>query len=101
MKGNEVRVFGRVKRDSDADRVREGMSVLDFTLEVEDGGGRPVYVDCMATSPIVEDVFGGGVDAGEDIGVEGRLTFRTYTNGIGRKVSGLIVFVEGVYSISD
>jgi len=101
VKDNEVRVLGTVKRNASAENVRRGFSMLDFTLEVPTGDERRVYVDCVATSPVVEEHFDGFVDAGETVGVVGHLTFRTYTNGNGRKVSGMVVYVEDVYEIEE
>lgn len=93
MLGNSVSITGTVKRSAEAARIREGLSILDFTLCVAtDGSDRPTYVDCRATPDSGEACD--YVVEGERIRVDGSLSFRTYTNSRGHRKSGLIVLAE-------
>ena len=99
---NFVRISGRVLRDEDARYVREGLSIIDFALAVEDPDGeRPVYVDCYGTNDACK-TLGGFVEENEELVVEGHLTFRTFTTKGGQRRSGVVVYVESVdYADND
>lgn len=101
MEDNKVHVEGTVKRDASAVSPRASLRVMDFCLVVRDVDGAPdVFVDCFATKEAV-DMLDGFVSEGERLGVDGHLTFRTYTTDNGRKRSGLVVQVEDAYEIGD
>lgn len=94
--GNYVSVRGRVLRDERERFVRDGLSVIDFTLAVDyPDGDKPVYVDCYGCNDAC-DALDGFVEAGEVISVEGYLTFRTYTTKSGQRRSGMVVYAESV-----
>ena len=95
MQGNYVRIVGSVKRNAEAESVREGLRALNFTVEAPTDSDRPTYVDCIAYGDVVESIEG-FVEAGEPIEVEGFLMFRTYTDGRGRKKSSLYVMAESI-----
>lgn len=93
MTGNSVVITGRVKRDASARVIRDGLSVLNFTLMVYEGNERWAYVDCSAYADAC-DQLEGYVEADEQVTVHGHLSFRTYTDGGGRKRTGIVVMVE-------
>lgn len=99
---NFVRISGSVLRDEDARYVRAGLKIIDFALAVDDPDGeRPVYVDCYGTNDAC-DTLGGFVEEGEELIVEGHLTFRTFTTKNGQRRSGTVVYVESVdYASGD
>lgn len=98
---NYVRVRGRVLRDETARRVRSGLRIIDFALAVEDtDGDRDVYVDCYGTNETC-DTLGGFVSAGEELLVDGHMTFRTFTTNTGQRRSGVVVFVENVIDYDE
>lgn len=93
---NFVRVRGRVLRNEEERVVRAGLRIIDFALAVDDpDGDRPVYVDCYGTNEACQ-TLGGYVDEGEELMVEGHLTFRTFTAKNGQRRSGTVVYVEKV-----
>ena len=94
--GNFVSIRGRVLRDADEKYVRAGLRVIDFTLAVDHpDNDKPVYVDCYGLNDAC-DALGGYVNAGEQISVEGHLSFRTYTSKSGQRRSGMVVYAERV-----
>ena len=91
---NFVRFEGTVKRNAEANEIRKGLSVIDFTLVVPSlDGGQGVYVDCEAYGDAVETI-GGYVEEGETIGFVGRMCYRTWTDSRGVKRSGTIAIVD-------
>ena len=99
---NSVRIEGAVKRSEKATVVRNGVEVMSFCLVVPDAiaGGRDVYVDCFAATKGCDDL-GGYVSEGELVAVSGHLAFRTMTDSLGRKRSGLIVYVDDAWLVED
>ena len=97
---NIVHLEGRAKRDSKAVDVRPGLSVMDFCLMVPEppNGEKSVYVDCFATSLAVRQLDG-YVAEGEMIGIDGHLTFRSYTDPHGHIRSAVVVFADSAYKI--
>ena len=93
---NFVRISGYVLRDEDARDVRSGLRIIDFALAVDDPDGeRPVYVDCYGTNEACNQL-GGFVEEGEELVVEGHMTFRTFTTKSGQRRFGTVVYVESV-----
>lgn len=93
---NFVHMRGTVKRDAEARRVREGLEVIDFCLEVPSGDtGKNVFVDCEAYGTVV-DCMEGFVEMGETITAEGRIAYRSWTDSRGVLHSGKIVIVDDV-----
>lgn len=92
---NAVSIEGRVKRSEGSVNVRSGVNIMNFCLMIPDplNKNADVYVDCFATTGATERLSG-FVRAGELIGVEGSLTFRTYTDAKGYKRSGIFVYVD-------
>ena len=100
MQNNRVHVEGVVKRDARANEVRNGVRLLDFCLVVKAEEGPDTYVDVFAPTG-ASDGLNGFVREGEAIGVDGFLTFRTYTSETGRKRSGLVVQAYDAYEIEE
>ena len=91
---NFVHLHGKVKRDVEAREVREGLQVIDFCLVVSSGdAGKNVYVDCEAYGTVV-DYMEGFVRGGEKITVEGRITYRSWTDCWGTLRSGRTIIVD-------
>ncbi len=99
---NIVRIEGRVKRDANAVHVGPNLSVMDFCLMVPEppNGEKSVYVDCFATSLAVKqlDAY---VTEGEMIGIDGHLTFRSYTDPRGFTRSAIVVYADSAYRIGS
>lgn len=98
---NFVHMRGTVKRDAEARTVRDGLPILDFTLVVPSGDtARDVYVDCVAYGDVVEDTEG-FVEEGEEVTVEGRMGFRTWTDSYGNRKRGCIVVANSIECEED
>ena len=93
---NFVRIRGKVLRNEDERPVRAGLKIIDFALVVDDPDGeRPVYVDCYGTNDTC-NALDGFVEEGDELAIEGHLTFRTFTTRNGQRRSGMVVYVERV-----
>ena len=99
---NNIHIEGIVKRDESAKVLNSKVSVMDFCLMVNDpmSDGLDVFIDCFAASEGCAklDNF---VSEGERIAVDGFMTFRTYTDHLGRKKSSMVVYVEDAYEIEE
>ena len=94
LEKNSVHIEGVVKRGATKNVVRDTIHLLNFCLMVP-SDGEDVYVDCFCTTYIT-DKLGGQVHKGQELAVTGHLTYRTYTDSIGRKKSGVVVYVDDV-----
>lgn len=94
---NNVHVEGRVKRNARKNVVRPDLEILNFCLEVP-SAGEDVFVDCFCTTKTC-NMLEGAVDEGEMIGVDGFLTYRSYSDSMGRKKSGVVVYVTDAYGV--
>lgn len=99
---NSVHVEGTVKRDAEANHLRSGVDVMEFSIAVQDPvvEDMMVYVDCFASTDAVA-MLDGFVTKGERLAVDGALTFRTMTSPRGVRKSGMMVYVENVEEIGD
>lgn len=96
LSDNYVHLRGFVKRDAQSRHVRDGLTIMDFTLVVPSGDtARDVYVDCVAYGRVVGDADG-YVEEGELISVEGRIGFRTWTDTHGIRKRGCIIVVDAM-----
>ena len=101
MPSNYVHIVGRCMRSADANKIREGLSALNFSLAVPDfGNDRDVFVDCIAYGEAVEDLEG-FVSEGETLHIEGHLSFRSFTDTRGFRRTGRVVIVDKVHDEQD
>lgn len=96
MERNFVSVSGRVMRDAVPTGTEGAMF---FCLKVEDEDGM-VLVDCVLM-PSLFDQCEYHLDKDEHIGVEGKLTYRTWTDQLGRRRSGMEVLVQTIEFLED
>lgn len=89
---NYVRITGRVMRDAAAANMETPMY---FCVKVDNEGGDFTLVDCVAL-PSTFYQFESSLDKGELVDVKGSLTYRTWTDSMGRRRSGMEVLVEGI-----
>ena len=96
MDNNYVHVSGSVMRDA-VPTGSEG--AMYFCLRVGDGAGM-VLVDCVMMPSHFEQCDW-HLDKGEQLDVEGELTYRTWTDQLGRRRSGMEVLVKGIEFLED
>lgn len=89
---NYVHITGRVMRDAAAASMETPMY---FCVKVDNEGGDFTLVDCVAL-PSTFDQFECSLDKDEFVDVEGSLTFRTWTDSMGRRRSGMEVLMRSI-----
>lgn len=98
MQGNYVRLVGSVKRDAQQEWIRQNLPVMNFCIAVPADGERRVYVDCVAYGDVVSD-FEGFLEAGEEVEVEGYISFRSYTDSSGQRKTMQYIHVEAMNEV--
>ena len=100
---NRVELIGRMVRDPELKSTQNGTSVLSFTIAVdrriskEKAGDGPTadFIDCVAWRQTAE-LIDKYVHKGDQIGIEGRIQKRDYTDKDGKKVYVTEVTVDSV-----
>ncbi|MBR1750018.1 MAG: single-stranded DNA-binding protein [Ruminococcus sp.] len=90
---NRVVLMGRITNELELRQTTKGLSVLAFTVAVDNGKDKPAFfIDCVAwrqTAEFVNRFF----SKGKMIAVEGKLSTRSYEdkNGNKRKITEVVV----------
>ena len=98
---NRVVIIGRNTKDIEQKQTTAGTSVVEFSIAVKrtfknaNGENESDFFNCVAFSKLAETISK-YVKKGDQIGVEGRLQTRNYTNREGKKVYVTEIIVENV-----
>ena len=98
---NKVIIIGRNVKDIEIKTTPSGTSVAEFTIAVNrsfknaNGERESDFFNCIAFSKLAETISR-YVKKGDQVGVEGRLQTRNYTNKDGKKVYVTEIIVENV-----
>lgn len=98
---NKVIIIGRNTKDIELRQTTAGTSVAEFSIAVNrafknaNGERESDFFNCIAFSKLAETISK-YVKKGDQLGVEGRLQTRNYTNKEGRKVYITEIVVENV-----
>jgi single-strand DNA-binding protein len=98
---NKVIIIGRNTKDIELRQTTAGTSVAEFSIAVNrafknaNGERESDFFNCIAFSKLAETISK-YVKKGDQIGIEGRLQTRNYTNKEGRKVYITEIVVENV-----
>ena len=98
---NKVVLIGRNTKDIELKQTPNGTSVAEFSIAVNrafknaNGERESDFFNCIAFSKLAETISR-YVKKGDQIGIEGRLQTRNYTNKEGRKVYVTEIIVENV-----
>ena len=98
---NKVIIIGRNTKDIELKVTPSGTSVAEFSVAVNrtfknaNGERESDFFNCIAFSKLAETISR-YVKKGDQVGVEGRLQTRNYTNKEGRKVYITEIIVENV-----
>ena len=98
---NKVIVIGRTTKDIELKQTKTGVSVAEFSVAVNrsfknsSGERESDFFNCIAFSKLAETISR-YVKKGDQVGVEGRLQTRNYTNKDGKKVYVTEIIVENV-----
>ena len=97
---NKVILIGRTTKDIELKQTTSGTSVAEFSIAVKrafktNGENESDFFNCVAYSKLAETISK-YVKKGDQVGVDGRLQTRNYTNKEGRKVYVTEIIVENV-----
>ncbi len=98
---NRVVMIGRATKDIELKVTQSGTSVAEFSIAVKrafknaNGKNESDFFNCIAFSKLAETISG-YVKKGDQVGIEGRLQTRNYTNKEGKKVYVTEIIVENV-----
>ena len=98
---NKVIIIGRNTKDIELKQTTAGKAVAEFSVAVNrsfknsNGERESDFFNCIAFSKLAETISR-YVKKGDQVGVEGRLQTRNYTNKEGRKVYITEIIVENV-----
>lgn len=96
---NKVIEIGRVTKDLELKQTTSGISVIEFSIAVKrafknaNGEYESDFFNCVAYNKSAETISR-YVKKGDQIGIEGRLQTRNYTNSEGRKIYVTEIIVE-------
>lgn len=102
---NKVIIIGRTTKDIELKQTSSGTAVAEFSVAVKrtfknaSGENESDFFNCIAFSKLAETISQ-YVKKGDQVGVEGRLQTRNYTNREGRKVYVTEIIVENVEFLS-
>lgn len=98
---NKVILIGRNTKDIELKQTTAGTSVAEFSIAVRrafknaNGENESDFFNCVAFSKLAETISR-YVKKGDQVGVDGRLQTRNYTNKDGKKVYVTEIIVENV-----
>ena len=98
---NKVIIIGRTTKDIELRTTQGGTSVVEFSIAVKrtfknaNGENESDFFNCIAFSKLAETISR-YVKKGDQVGIEGRLQTRNYTNKEGKKVYVTEIIVENV-----
>lgn len=98
---NRIILIGRNVKEIELKQTASGVSVSEFTIAVNrsfknaNGERESDFFNCIAFSKLAETICR-YVKKGDQVGVEGRLQTRNYTNKDGKKVYVTEIIVENV-----
>ena len=97
---NKVIIIGRTTKEIDLKTTPNGTSVAEFSIAVRrtfktNGENESDFFNCIAFSKLAETISR-YVKKGDQVGIEGRLQTRNYTNREGKKVYITEIIVENV-----
>lgn len=98
---NKVIIIGRNTKDIELKQTTSGTSVAEFSIAVKrtfksaNGEYESDFFNCIAFSKLAETISR-YVKKGDQVGIEGRLQTRNYTNKEGKKVYVTEIIVENV-----
>ena len=97
---NRVIIIGRTTKEIDLKTTPNGTSVAEFSIAVRrtfktNGENESDFFNCIAFSKLAETISR-YVKKGDQVGIEGRLQTRNYTNREGKKVYITEIIVENV-----
>ena len=98
---NRIILIGRNVKEIELKQTASGVSVSEFTIAVNrsfknaNGERESDFFNCIAFSKLAETISR-YVKKGDQVGVEGRLQTRNYTNKDGKKVYVTEIIVENV-----
>ena len=98
---NKVIIIGRNTKDIELRTTQGGTSVVEFSIAVKrafknaNGENESDFFNCIAFSKLA-DTISRYVKKGDQVGIEGRLQTRNYTNKEGKKVYVTEIIVENV-----
>lgn len=98
---NKVILTGRNTKDIELRQTPSGVSAIEFSIAVKrtfknaNGGCESDFFDCIAYNKLAETISK-YVKKGDQVGIEGRLQTRNYTNKEGKKVYVTEIVVENV-----
>lgn len=97
---NIVTLIGRTTKDIEIKQTKSGKAVIAFALAVnkdfknDDGTYDADFIDCVAFDKRAETI-GKYVHKGDRIGIQGKLSTRTYTRNDGSNAKAVEVIVDG------
>ena len=98
---NKVIIIGRTTKDIELKQTSSGTSVAEFSVAVNrtfknaNGERESDFFNCIAFSKLAETISK-YVKKGDQVGIDGRLQTRNYTNREGNKVYVTEIIVENV-----
>lgn len=98
---NKVIIIGRNTKDIELRQTPSGVSAIEFSIAVKrtfknaNGEYESDFFDCIAFSKLAETISR-YVKKGDQVGIEGRLQKRNYTNKEGKKVYVTEIVAENV-----
>ena len=96
---NKVIIIGRNTKDIELKQTTSGASVAEFSIAVKrafknaNGENESDFFNCVVFSKLAETISK-YVKKGDQIGIEGRLQTRSYTNREGKKITVTEIIVE-------
>lgn len=96
---NSIQLIGRLTKDPELRKTEQGKSVAKFTIAVQDGKDKAYFHDCVAWEQQAE-LMSKYFTKGKQIGVNGKLTTRTYEKD-GHNVKVTEVVVKEITFIDD
>ena len=97
---NIVTLVGRITKDLELKQTKSGKSVTSFTLAVnkdfrnENGEYEADFIDCVAFDKRAEAISK-YVHKGDRLGINGKISTRTYTKNDGTNAKAVEIIVEG------
>ena len=95
---NRATITGRLARDVEVRKTQSGLSVASFTVAVDDDTGKdkpPFFINCVVWRQGAE-FLGQYAQKGDMVGVDGKITTRSYQNQNGQKVNLTEVLADKV-----
>lgn len=98
---NKVIIIGRNTKDIELKQTGSGTSAVEFSIAVKrtyknaNGENESDFFNCVAFSKLAETISK-YVKKGDQVGIEGRLQTRNYTNREGKKIYVTEIIVENV-----